>query len=114
MKTQQQLLVSLLDKFKTDLPKSQQTLLKTLFVIIYSIIVKENVNLNKLKNQVGVISDKNQTLANSHYRRLTRFFDTPFCKCQLWKMILITVIQQLVSTLDKRKMSKYLLLDGTS
>lgn len=114
MKTQQQLLVSLLDKFKTDLPKSQQTLLKTLFVIICSIIVKENVNLNKLKNQVGVIADKNQTLANSHYRRLTRFFDALFCKHQLWKMILKTVIQQLVSTLDKRKMSKYLLLDGTS
>lgn len=114
MKTQQQLLVSLLDKFKTDLPKSQQTLLKTLFVIICGIIVKENVNLNKLKNQVGVITDKNNTLANSHYRRLTRFFDTPFCKHQLWKMILKTVIQQVVSTLDKRRMSKYLLLDGTS
>ncbi len=33
--------------------------IKTLFVIICSIIVKENVNLNKLKNQVGVIPDKN-------------------------------------------------------
>ena len=85
-----------------------------MFVIICGIIVKENVNLNKLKNQVGVITDKNNTLANSHYRRLTRFFDTPFCKHQLWKMILKTVIQQVVSTLDKRSMSKYLLLDGTS
>ncbi|MFY7826169.1 MAG: hypothetical protein ACOVQ4_03550 [Flectobacillus sp.] len=73
-----------------------------MFIIICRIIVKENVNLNKLKNQVGVIADKNQTLANSHYRRLTRFFDALFCKHQLWKMILKTVIQQLVSTLDKQ------------
>jgi hypothetical protein len=29
-------------------------------------------------------------------------------------MILKTVIQQVISTLDKRSMSKYLLLDGTS
>jgi hypothetical protein len=85
VKTQQQLLVSLLDKFKTDLPKSQQTLLKTLFVIICSIIVKENVNLNKLKNQVGVITDKKDTLANSHYRRLTRFLILHFVSINFGK-----------------------------
>lgn len=113
MQKDRQLLTSLLDKFNIDLPKHQKTLLKTAFVIICGIIVKETVNLNKLKNQIGTITDKGKTDANSHYRRLTRFFDNPFCKNILWKWILKTLVTQVINDLDKRKLSPYLLMDGT-
>jgi hypothetical protein len=108
-----QLLESLLDKFKIDLPKAQQTLVKTALVIICGIIVKETVNLNKLKNQIGTITGKEKTDANSHYRRLTRFFNDPFSKHILWKWILKAVVKHVIDKLDKRKLSTYLLMDGT-
>jgi Transposase DDE domain len=113
VKKDKQLLASLLDKFNIDLPKPQQTLVKTAFVIICGIIVKETVNLNKLKNQIGTITDNVKTEPNSHYRRLTRFFDHPFCKNILWKWILKSLVTQVISDLDKRKLSPYLLMDGT-
>ncbi|WP_313993897.1 transposase [Xanthocytophaga flava] len=102
-----------MNKFKKDLPKSQQTLIHTLCVIISGIMIKETVNLNKIKNQIGTITDKPQTKANSHYRRLTRFFNNPFCRYVLWKWILHLVIKEVIGQLDKRKLSPYLLLDGT-
>lgn len=71
VKNQQDIIASLLDKFKAKLPKAQKTHLKTLFIVMSGIIVKESVNLNKVKNQIGAITGKTDTLANSCYRRLT-------------------------------------------
>lgn len=85
-----------------------------MFSVLCGIIVKETVNLNKIKNQLGVITDKTQTKSNSHYRKLTRFFNHPFCRYVLWKMILQVVIKQIIKQLDRRKLSCYLLMDGTS
>lgn len=70
-KNQQDIFASLLDKFKAKLPKAQKTRVKTLFIVISGIIIKESVNLNKIKNQIGTITGKTSTLANSCYRRLT-------------------------------------------
>lgn len=113
VKNQQDIFASLLDKFKVKLPKAQKTRIKTLFIVISGIIVKESVNLNKVKNQVGAITGKTTTLGNSFYRRLTRFFDEGFCQRVLWKWILRAVIGELIGRLDKRKGNRYVLMDAT-
>jgi hypothetical protein len=114
MKKEEQHISSLSDKFTKDLPKSQGTLVKTLFVIICGIMVKETINLNKVKNQIGTITDKEKTQANSHYRRLTRFFNHPFCRYILWKWILRFIILEVIEHLDKRKLSSYLVFERKS
>jgi hypothetical protein len=96
------------------MPKSQVTKLKTLFAIICTILVKETVNLNKLKTQLGYVVDKPDTQTGSHYRRLTRFFNDRFCRFSLWKLILKTVMKELVQRIDKRSGGLYVLIDGTS
>jgi hypothetical protein len=107
------LYASLLDKFKKDCPKKYQTSLKNLLLVISSIIVKETVNLNKLKHQLGVILGNETTQSDSNYRRLTRFFDESFHLYSLWKMLLKVVISQVIQRLDKRSGHKYLLMDAT-
>lgn len=78
------------------------------------IIIKETVNLNKLKNQVGVVLGNETTQSDSHYRRLTRFFDDRFHLGSLWKYILKISIEALVLRLDQRSGHKYLVMDATS
>ena len=69
VKNQQDIFASLLDKKKVKLPKAQKTRVRTLFIVISGIIVKETVNLNKIKNQISTITGKATTQANSSYRR---------------------------------------------
>jgi hypothetical protein len=105
---------SLLDKFKQGYSKEHQTSLKNVLVILCAILVKETVNLNKLKNQVGVILGNTDTKAESHYKRLTRFFNEDWHQFTLWKVILQVIVKCLLDQLDGRKGGKFLLLDGTS
>ncbi len=67
------LYASLLDKPKPYAEELTPALLKNLVLVGCLILVKETVNLNKLKNHVGILLGNNQTLAESNYRRLTRF-----------------------------------------
>lgn len=113
VKNQQDIIASLLDKFKVKLSKAQNTRVKSLFIVISSIVVKETVNLNKVKNQIGTITGKTATQSNSSYRRLTRFFDDKFCMYVLWKWILQAVVSELIGRLDQRKGGRYLLMDAT-
>ena len=78
------------------------------------VIVKETVNLNKLKNQIGVVLGNETTQNDSHYRRLTRFFDEQFHLFSLWKYLLKIAIEALILRLDQRGGHKYLLMDATS
>lgn len=105
---------SLLDKFKQQYAKEHQSTLKNVLVLLCAILVKETVNLNKLKNQVGVILATPGRQADSHYKRLTRFFQEDFHQLTLWKVILQAVGTLLVKHLDQRGGGKYLLLDATS
>ncbi len=114
MKQTSNLYASLLDKFKNKCPENYQTTLKSLLALISVIIIKETVNLNKLKHQVGVVLGNEQTQSDSHDRRLTRFFNTPFHLYSLWKILLKVSIVTLILRLDKRRGHKYLLMDGTS
>lgn len=78
------------------------------------IIIKETVNLNKLKNQIGIILGNESTQSDSHYRRLTRFFDESFHLNSLWKYLLKISVKAIVLRLDQRGGHKYLLMDATS
>jgi hypothetical protein len=95
-------------------PDTYQTSVKNLLALVSVIIVKETVNLNKLKHQIGVVLGNENTQSESHYRRLTRFFDTPFHIKFIWKYLLKVAIETLVLRLDQRARHKYLLMDATS
>lgn len=113
MKKTDNLYTSLLDKINKEYASGHQTRLKNLLAILCAILVKETVNLNKLKNQLGTILGKKDTQADSHYKRLTRFFADAFNQHSLWKGLLKAVLQLLVKHIDKRGGGKYLLLDAT-
>lgn len=77
-----------------------------------AILLKETVNLNKLKNVLGLLLANQDTLPNSHYRRLTRFFDQPVAKRHLWKWLMIWLIHY-IRQWDGRSMSLFLTFDAT-
>jgi hypothetical protein len=64
---------SLLDKYTTECPYLYRSVVKNALLFICCLLVKETVNLNKLKNQLGSIIGKKGN-SESHYRRLTRLY----------------------------------------
>ena len=114
MKKTENRYTSLLNKLKEEYASEHQTTLKNVLVVLCAILVKETVNLNKLKNQVGVILGNTASQTDSHYKRLTRFFNEGFHQFSLWKVILQAVVKWLVKQLDQRGGGKYVLLDATS
>lgn len=103
----------LLDKFTKQYASAYKRRLKNVIAVLSSILVKEIVNLNKLKNQLGVILGKESTQADSHYKRLTRFFGDAFNGHQLWKVLLQAIWRLLIQQLDQGRGGKYLILDAT-
>ena len=103
---------SLLDKTKEWAGLLRPALLKNLVAVGCAILIKETVNLNKLKNALGLLLENEQTLPNSHYRRLTRFFDEDWVKRHLWKGLMKWIITY-IRRWDGRSMSLFLVLDGT-
>lgn len=98
---------SLLDKskeFAQDLPAA---LLHNLLVVGCAILIKETVNLNKLKNQVGFLLGNRQTKTDSHYKRLTRFFNDQMAQQKLWKILIVWVLDY-TKRWDGRSRSLYL------
>ncbi len=113
VKNMAKLYSSLLDKSKELDGLLRPALLKNLVLIGCAILLKETVNLNKLKNATGILLANEKTLPNSHYRRLTRFFDKPVAKRYLWKWLMIWVISY-IQRWDQRSTGVFLTLDGTS
>ncbi len=104
---------SLLDKSKDFAQHLSPALLNNLLIVGCGILVKETVNLNKLKNHVGLLAGNRQTKTDSHYKRLTRFFNDKPAQCKLWKWLVIWLIDY-IERWDGRSRSLYLTLDGTS
>jgi hypothetical protein len=98
------------NEFAQNLPVA---LLNNLLVVGCAILLKETVNLNKLKNQVGLLLGNNQTKASSHYKRLTRFFNEKVAQQWLWKGLIIWLLAY-IQRWDGRSQNRYLTLDGTS
>lgn len=104
---------SLLDKTNKFTQELSPTLLKNLVLVGCAILVKETVNLNKLKNQVGLLLGNRQTKTDSHYKRLIRFFNHKTAQQKLWKWLLVWLLDY-VKGWDGRSRSLYLTLDGTN
>ena len=104
---------SLLDKSKDFAQHLSPALLNNLLIVGCSILIKETVNLNKLKNHVGLLAGNRQTKTDSHYKRLTRFFNDKTAQCKLWKWLVIWLLDY-IRRWDGRSRSLYLTLDGTS
>ena len=59
-------------------------LLNNLLAVGCAILIKETLNLNKLKNHLGLLLGNRQTKTDSHYRRLTRFFADKTAQNKRW------------------------------
>ncbi|MDZ7934413.1 MAG: transposase [Emticicia sp.] len=103
---------SLLDKYTTECPYLYRSVVKNALLFICCLLVKETVNLNKLKNQLGSIIGKKGNV-ESHYRRLTRLFTNHIALQHLWKILLNIIAKQWLNSL-KVHGEKYLLLDATT
>ncbi len=104
---------SLLDKSKDFAQHLPPALLNNLLVVGCAILLKETVNLNKLKNHVGLLLGNRLTKTDSHYRRLTRFFNDKTAQYKLWKWLIVWLLEY-IKRWDGRSRSLYLTLDGTS
>ena len=104
---------SLLDKSKDLVQHLSPALLNNLLVVGCAILLKETVNLNKLKNHVGLLLGNRQTKTDSHYKRLTRFFNDKTAQHKLWKWLIVWLLDY-IKRWDGRSRSLYLTLDGTN
>jgi hypothetical protein len=102
-----------LDKSKEFAQHLPPALLTNLLVVGCAILLKETVNLNKLKNHVGLLLDNRQTKTDSHYKRLTRFFNDKTAQYKLWKWLIVWMLDYM-KRWDGRSRSVYLTLDGTN
>jgi hypothetical protein len=101
------MLESLLHNITESFPEKSKVCLKNVLLLCLGILDKETVNLNRIKNSIGKLNGNLDTNADSHYKRLIRFFDN-FSFSSLW-IELIAYGMQLM-----RLKCEYLLLDGTS
>jgi hypothetical protein len=69
------MLTPLLAKISEYFPNHERTRLKNVLTLSLCILIKETVNLNKLKGTVGAVLNRSNTQANSNYKRLIRIFD---------------------------------------
>lgn len=104
---------SLLNKSKDLAQLLPAALLNNLLIVGCAILLKETVNLNKLKNHVGLLAGNRQTKTDSHYKRLIRFFHDKTAQHKLWKGLIIWLLDY-IKRWDGRSRSLYLTLDGTS
>ena len=101
------MLTPLLDKISEYLPNHGKSCVKNVLTLSLCLLVKETVNLNKLKGTVGAVLGNSSTLADSNYKRLIRIFDN-HSDSTLWLDLLTFVFTFLGLRGD------YLILDGTS
>lgn len=82
---------------------------KNLHLMVQLLLLGRTVNLWKLKDYVGMIMDNVDVQPESHYRRLTRFFDT-WSDCEGF----LLELQRYSFRVLRRLHFTHLLLDGTS
>ena len=101
------MLTPLLAKINEYLPKHDKSCVKNVLILSLCLLIKETVNLNKLKGTVGAVLGKSDTQPDSNYKRLIRIFDR-HSESTLWLDLLVFVFTFLSLRGD------YLVLDGTS
>ena len=101
------MLTPLLGKISEYFPNHGKGCLKNVLILSLCLLIKETVNLNKLKGTVGAVLGRSSTQADSNYKRLLRIFDH-HSDSTLWLDLLAFVFTFLGLRGD------YLILDGTS
>jgi hypothetical protein len=114
MKKTASLYTQLLDKVSTYTSNFPISTCKTFCVLVCALMLKQTVNLNTLKHAMGGLLDKPDTRADSHYKRLTRFFCVKQHLHKMWKVVLIGAGKLLLERLKRKNQPIHLLLDGTS
>ena len=101
------MLTPLLGKINEYLPNHSKSCVKNVLILSLCLLIKETVNLNKLKGTAGAVLGQSKTKPNSNYKRLIRIFDQ-YSDSTLWMDLLVFVFTFLGLRGD------YLILDGTS
>ncbi len=114
MKKTTDLYAQLSDKIKVYSANFQTSVCKTLCALVCALMLKQTVNLNTLKHAMGGLLDKPDTRADSHYKRLTRFFCSEANLRTTWKVMLIGSGKLLLERLRSKNQPLHLVLDGTS
>jgi hypothetical protein len=101
------MLIPLLNKISENFPAYSRSCVKSFLVTSLCILLKETLNLNKLKGAVGGVLGTPTIQADSGYKRLIRLFDN-YAFSRLWLDLLCFAFTLIELSGD------YLLLDGTS
>ena len=101
------MLEPLLVKVSEFFPNHRKSCIKNVLILALCILLKESVNLYKLKGSVGTVLGNETSDSSSHYKRLIRLFDN-YAFSRLWLDLLGFVFSLLQAKVDT------LLLDGTS
>lgn len=101
------MLTPLVAKISEYLPNHDKSCVKNVLILSLCLLIKETVNLNKLKGTVGAVLGRSDTQPDSNYKRLIRIFDR-HSESTLWLDLLVFVFTFLGLRGD------YLILDGTS
>lgn len=96
---------SLLSKITEYFPKRKESCLINILLLVQVILLKETINLNKLKGCLNTIQGKTNA-PSSNYKRLIRIFDN-YARTNLWLELLQFGFKVL------RLKTEYLIIDGT-
>lgn len=96
---------SLLAKITEYFPKRKESCLRNIILLVQVILLKETINLNKLKGCLNTVQGKTN-VPSSNYKRLIRIFDN-YARTNLWIELLQFGFQVL------RLKTEYLIIDGT-
>ena len=96
---------SLIVEINQYFSKRKASCLKNILLLVLCIILREDINLNRLKGSLNTITGK-QNKPSSNYKRLIRIFDN-YSRTKLWIELLGFCFQLL------RLKTNYLILDGT-
>lgn len=86
---------------------------KNAFIVLQGVFKAKSVNLNEVKLELPEILDNQTTEIDSHYKRLTRFFNLPDKEKRKLSESLLCVGLVLLGNSRKNLKRSYLTLDGT-
>jgi len=94
-------------------PNQKESVVKNTLIIAQGIFKAKSVNLKEVKDELPDILGNRNTLPESNYRRLTRFFQMPDEEKEvLFKQMLAASIN-LIKEKKSNLVSAYLTIDGT-
>ena len=113
MTKNQAMVLQINDKLTSYFGEIKESIVKNTFITLQGIFKAKSVNLNEVKLVLPEILDNRTTGIESHYRRLTRFFNLPNDEKEELSKSLLCVGLVLLGESKKNLDKSYLTLDGT-